>query len=912
MGQAQTPALVQVSDTLRNADGTAANGRLVISWEPFTSSDGATIDGGTLTYTILPRPGAPTSVTQAGASGSTTYYYWLSARNASGETLLGPSRVTTTSNATLSSTNYNTVAWNSLPGASDYRVWRTTTSTAPSGTGNYLVGVTTSTTINDQSNSLTSATVPAGNVNLSLAPNAGATPAGTSYRAQYFLANGASYTETWVVPATGPVEINDVRVSVVPSPTVTFNAGTQLTNIDFTAQSFTRPIKAGTMPPATCTANQDLFLDTDAAPGGQQLFLCNATGNGWNLVGDAGGAGSGITSLNGLQASSQTFATGTSGTDFGISSSGATHTFNLPDASATARGALSSADWSGFNSKENTLAFNAPLSRSVNTISIPQANETSNGFLASADWSAFNNKVTTTRAINTNAPLSGGGDLSADRTLSCATCELTTNKDQANGYAGLSALGKVGLTSVEELLGLSDLLDVAITTPAAGQVPRYNGSSWANAALAFSDLSGSATAGQVPNLENLNGTLDLASGGTNQTAWTAARCVRVNDVGTALEAFSSDCGSGGGNHNLLSNTHSDTVTASPVLGDLLYGNVTPAWTKLAGNITTTKQFLSQTGTGAVSAVPAWAQPAFADLSGTATDAQVPNNITIDLATTATTANAGDSATAFFSTGILESGIGGTGNGFTKFTGPTTSEKTFTLPDANATIEVQANKDAASGYAGLTASTKLNAAQGQEVWAVTDLSDVAITTPATAQTVRYNGSGWVNAALACTDVTNCPSLVAAGTNGIAGYNAGDDTTAARSDHTHRTFATTTWYFSGTPTSGVQNLTLALPEGIANPAITDMRVTVNTTSSGSSTFNIQRCTANCTGTGPTFANIYSANLTLNASTRTVAKAAAPDQNVTGLAAGDQFKANLVTVGASLADITITMTYKYETTN
>jgi hypothetical protein len=36
-----------------------------------------------------------------------------------------------------------------------------------------------------------------------------------------------------------------------------------------------------------------------------------------------------------------------------------------------------------------------------------------------------------------------------------------------------------------------------------------------------------------------------------------------------------------------------------------------------------------------------------------TDAQVPNNITVDLATTATTANAGDSATAFFSAGEIE-------------------------------------------------------------------------------------------------------------------------------------------------------------------------------------------------------------------------------------------------------------------
>lgn len=58
-----------------------------------------------------------------------------------------------------------------------------------------------------------------------------------------------------------------------------------------------------------------------------------------------------ITSLNTLTGASQTFATGTSGTDFAISSAGTTHTFNLPTASATNRGALSSADWTTFNSK---------------------------------------------------------------------------------------------------------------------------------------------------------------------------------------------------------------------------------------------------------------------------------------------------------------------------------------------------------------------------------------------------------------------------------------------------------------------------------------------------------------------------------------------------------------------------------
>jgi hypothetical protein len=57
----------------------------------------------------------------------------------------------------------------------------------------------------------------------------------------------------------------------------------------------------------------------------------------------------GLTDLNGLTSQTQYFAVGTTGTDFNISSVTDTHTFNLPTASATNRGALSSADWSTFN-----------------------------------------------------------------------------------------------------------------------------------------------------------------------------------------------------------------------------------------------------------------------------------------------------------------------------------------------------------------------------------------------------------------------------------------------------------------------------------------------------------------------------------------------------------------------------------
>jgi hypothetical protein len=81
----------------------------------------------------------------------------------------------------------------------------------------------------------------------------------------------------------------------------------------------------------------------------------------------------GLTALNGLTEQVQTFAVGTSGTDFAISSASSTHTFNLPTASATNRGALSSSDWSAFNAKVSSFASatdGTASSGTSNTISI--------------------------------------------------------------------------------------------------------------------------------------------------------------------------------------------------------------------------------------------------------------------------------------------------------------------------------------------------------------------------------------------------------------------------------------------------------------------------------------------------------------------------------------------------------------
>jgi hypothetical protein len=98
----------------------------------------------------------------------------------------------------------------------------------------------------------------------------------------------------------------------------------------------------------------------------------------------------GLTSLNNLTRQVQFLGTGTSGTDFNISSVTATHTFNLPIASATNTGKLSSSDWSVFNAKQAALLFTAPLNNTSNTISIPAATSLVDGYLDNLDWTKFN------------------------------------------------------------------------------------------------------------------------------------------------------------------------------------------------------------------------------------------------------------------------------------------------------------------------------------------------------------------------------------------------------------------------------------------------------------------------------------------------------------------------------------------
>ncbi|MFI5220821.1 MAG: beta strand repeat-containing protein [Bacteroidia bacterium] len=133
-------------------------------------------------------------------------------------------------------------------------------------------------------------------------------------------------------------------------------------------------------------------------------FPTDQGGNGQVLVNNGLGSLSWVnlpatlSSLNGLNSNSQTFATGTSGTDFSINSSGSTHTFNFPNASSSSRGLLLSTDWSTFNNKldrtgNDTMSGNLVLTNPVFIVTPSDPNHAATKQYVDNSTSPISNKL---------------------------------------------------------------------------------------------------------------------------------------------------------------------------------------------------------------------------------------------------------------------------------------------------------------------------------------------------------------------------------------------------------------------------------------------------------------------------------------------------------------------------------------
>ncbi len=112
----------------------------------------------------LSAPTTP-SVTPTGTTGSTAWYYVITALNSEGETTGSGVGVTTVGNAVLSGSNYNALAWTAVSGAVSYNVYRSATNVAGSF---HLIANPGSNAYNDMGASAGTQTPPMSNTTMTL------------------------------------------------------------------------------------------------------------------------------------------------------------------------------------------------------------------------------------------------------------------------------------------------------------------------------------------------------------------------------------------------------------------------------------------------------------------------------------------------------------------------------------------------------------------------------------------------------------------------------------------------------------------------------------------------------------------------------------------------------------------------
>jgi hypothetical protein len=142
---------------------------------------------------------------------------------------------------------------------------------------------------------------------------------------------GSGSTTTGALVVTGGVGIGDSlnvfgTISVSDNIKVLSQKEVRFFN---SVNTFYTGLRAG-----SSSANVTFTLPIADGTANQVLYTNGSAGLAWTTVASV----SAITTLNGLTAATQTFAVGTSGTDFNISSVTSTHTFNIPYAASGATG----------------------------------------------------------------------------------------------------------------------------------------------------------------------------------------------------------------------------------------------------------------------------------------------------------------------------------------------------------------------------------------------------------------------------------------------------------------------------------------------------------------------------------------------------------------------------------------------
>ena len=192
----------------------------------------------------------------------------------------------------------------------------------------------------------------------------------------------------------------------------------------------------------------------------------------------------------------------------------------------------------------------------------------------------------------------------------------------------------------------------AITFSEFSSVPAYTGTAPINVSGSVISLTGTVAATNGGTGTATVTTGDLLYGSATNTwaklpAGSAYKSLVMNAGGTNVEWNAVALNQSSAVSGALGTTNGGTALTGYTLGDILYSSATDTLAKLAGNTTTTKKFLVQTGTGSASAAPAWGTISGSDVSGNITGqaGSVANALTLGTYLTGTSYNGGTAVTA---------------------------------------------------------------------------------------------------------------------------------------------------------------------------------------------------------------------------------------------------------------------------
>lgn len=201
-------------------------------------------------------------------------------------------------------------------------------------------------------------------------------PIDTTNNRQGYVLTFDSTNHKWILAAGtgGSGTVSSVALTVpsflsVSGSPVTGAGTLAVTAVNQSANTvYAGPVSGGSAAPGFRSIVNADFPVSGVTGGTYNSVTVNAQG----IVTAGSVTGSGITSLNGLTGGTQTFATGTAGSDFNISSVGTTHTFNIPDGSASTRGLINTTDWSSFNSRLSQIyGKNGAVIAGTDTVTVP-------------------------------------------------------------------------------------------------------------------------------------------------------------------------------------------------------------------------------------------------------------------------------------------------------------------------------------------------------------------------------------------------------------------------------------------------------------------------------------------------------------------------------------------------------------